>query len=145
MSKTQLTNGQPVPEDRSHTAIDPATGQQKGYVVLSPEERSKGFKKPLRRSYLHSCGALTTMGPALAETYARDPWFYSGTFCAECASHYPLSQFSWEPDGEPMDPGLQVAWHLAQADVLAEREKTRAEILERVERSELARLKAKYE
>lgn len=54
-------------------------------------------------------GVETTMGIALAETYARDPRFYSGTFCVGCRAHFPLNQFIWD-DGEPMDPDLQEAW-----------------------------------
>jgi len=109
VSKTELTDGSTVPADRSHTEIDPATGQQRGYVVLAPEERAKGFVKPVRRSYRHNvCGAITTMGQALAETYARDPHFYSGTFCATCRVHRPLNEFAWQPDGESLDPTLQV-------------------------------------
>jgi hypothetical protein len=165
MSNVQLTDGSPVPADRSHTEIDPATGMQKGYVVLTAEERAKGFVKPVRRSYTHvgppgappnlrdltpeeherydqygyakfepygedqspvtgkfwteaelkragkRCGSLTTMGTSLAETYARDPNFYSGTFCCACGQHFPLNEFKWEPDGEPMEPSLQEAWH----------------------------------
>lgn len=111
MSKTMLTDGSPVPEDRSHIEIDPKTGMQKGYVVLSPEERAKGFVKPVRRSYIHTCGVVTTMGTSLAETYARDPYFYSGTFCCGCGTHRPLNEFAWEPDGEPMDTDLQEEWH----------------------------------
>jgi len=30
-----------------------ADGQQRGYVVLSDEERAKGFVRPVRRSYVH--------------------------------------------------------------------------------------------
>ena len=30
------------------------------------------------------------MGRALAETYARDPKFYSGTFCVNCGRHFRL-------------------------------------------------------
>jgi hypothetical protein len=145
MSKVQLTDGSPVPEDRSHTEIDPKTGQQKGYIVLSPEERAKGFVKPVRKSYIHEkCGSLTTMGRSLAETYARDPNFYSGTFCCACAAHFNLDQFHWE-DGEPMEPGLQEAWHIAQGQIKANRERALAEQTERTERAELARLKLKYE
>ena len=67
--------------------------------------------KPLRRSYVHrNCGTRTTMGLSIAETYARDPRFYTGTFCTGCRSHFPLVQFVWE-DGEPMAPLLQEAWH----------------------------------
>ena len=59
--RIQLTDGSPVPSDRSHTEINPKKGMQKGYVVLSPEERAKGFVKPVRRSYVHAkCGTLTT-------------------------------------------------------------------------------------
>ena len=93
----QLTSGEPVPADNSHTEIDPLTGQQKGYVCLSHEERLKGFVRPLRRIYKHlPCGTTTKMNMALAETYARDPKFYSGTFCADCRTHFPLDQFVWD-------------------------------------------------
>lgn len=95
--KTTLTDGRPVAPD--HREIDPATGQQKGYVVLSAEERAKGFVRPVRDSYTHElCGTETKMGRALAETYARDPEFYNGTFCAFCRQHFPvglLGQFVW--------------------------------------------------
>ena len=96
--KTELTDGSPVTSD--HREVDPATGMQRGYVVLSQEERAKGFVRPVRRTYKHAtCGGVTTMGISLAETYARDPKFYSGTFCAICRAHFPLDQFTWEPDG----------------------------------------------
>lgn len=53
VDKTQrtMTDGSPVTED--HREINPATGQQKGYVVLSEEERKKGFVRPVRQSYVH--------------------------------------------------------------------------------------------
>lgn len=98
MSNTTLTDGTPVTPD--HREIDPATGQQKGYVVLSADERAKGFVRPVRRSYVHAtCGGVTTMGVSLAETYARDPSFYSGTFCAICRKHFPVGaagEFTWD-------------------------------------------------
>lgn len=91
--KTTLTDGSPVTEDHRELKAD---GQQKGYVVLSEEERAKGFIRPVRNSYTHlKCGVVTTMGLALAETYARDPSFYSGTFCVGCGSHFPVGE-----DGE---------------------------------------------
>jgi hypothetical protein len=145
MSKVQLTDGSPVPEDRSHTEIDPKTGQQKGYVVLTPEVRAKGFVKPVRKSYIHQkCGTLTSMGRSLAETYARNPRFYSGTFCVGCSAHFNLDEFSWE-DGEPMDPDQQDTWFAAQAEIKLGLERALAEKIEQTERAELARLKAKYE
>lgn len=98
MSNTTLTDGSPVTPD--HREIDPSTGQQKGYVVLSAEERAKGFVRPVRQSYVHDkCGGVTTMGLALAETYARDPGFYSGTFCCSCRAHFPVGadgEFTWD-------------------------------------------------
>ena len=145
MSDRQLTTGDPVPEDRSHTEIDPRTGQQRAYVVLTPEERAKGFVKPVRRSYVHgTCGSLTTMGTALAETYARDPNFYSGTFCCVCREHFPLHEFKWE-DGEPMNPAEQPEWNRHRLAAETERRAREAADLERRERAELARLKHKYE
>jgi len=151
--KTTLTDGSPVTDD--HREIDPATGMQKGYVVLSDEERAKGFVRPLRQTYRHvgkrvcgqrreieavemlpgkiahvcckplehdgpctvfqqvsaselarierygcldGCGGTTTMHQALAETYARKPDFYSGTYCAHCRDHFPVGaegEFVW--------------------------------------------------
>lgn len=93
-SKRVLANGEPVSDD--HREINPATGQQRGYVVLSDEERAKGWVRPLRDTYLHKpCGSTTTMGRKIAETYARDPGFYSGTFCCACRAHFPLPEFVW--------------------------------------------------
>jgi hypothetical protein len=147
-SAQTLTDGSPVTDD--HKEINPATGQQKGYVVLSAEERAKGFVRHVRRAYSHvgapgpqypladltdeqkqrhiadrfgyvkweqypdgetingrfwtqaqldrvgkGCNTVTTMGQALAETYARDPSFYGGTMCCACRNHFPVG-----PDGE---------------------------------------------
>jgi hypothetical protein len=82
---------------------DRGDGQQVDYLVLTQEERSKGFKRPLRRAYRHiRCGAVTTMGIALCETYARCPDFYSGTFCCACGQHFPVGaegEFVWVEDG----------------------------------------------
>jgi len=129
-----------------------ADGMQECYLVLSEEERAKGFVRPVRTSYKHTpqkpkyplrdltdeektryagrayvkyevypeaessvigrfwtqqqlekqCGAVTTMGLALAETYARDPKFYGGTFCCACGAHFPVQEFEWTDDGTPV-------------------------------------------
>lgn len=139
------------------------TGQHEIYLVLSEEERSKGFVRPVRKSYIHvgqkqrgleihqilteegkkemkekfpddkrnyvavltvmkkedgsflggsyvtqeeldawksgeligGCGTVTTMGQALAETYARNPKFYGSTYCAGCNKHLPVDEFLW--------------------------------------------------
>lgn len=127
--------------------------QNSVYLVLSEEERAKGFVRPVRRSYRHvgragprypvrdltpeerelwkdggyakfepypeeqrpavgrywtqkqldsigkGCGTVTTMGQALAETYARQPGFYGATFCVYCSKHLPVGadgEFVWE-------------------------------------------------
>lgn len=135
-------------EDPGIREIDPATGLQKVYLVLSEEERAKGFVRPYRDCYVHvgkkpkyplrdltgeeqnrfgtefvkyeefppserpkvgrfwtqreltPCGALTIMGRALSETYARNPKFYGKTFCCACREHYPVAEFVWDADGK---------------------------------------------
>lgn len=130
------------------------TGQNEVYLVLSEEERQKGFVRPYRDSYLHlgrdvskygdpqpltpeqherydqygyvafmpmldpessitgqfltqkdlyalkngrlgGCGGLTIMAKEIAETYARDPYFYGATYCCRCMKHFPLDEFVW--------------------------------------------------
>lgn len=129
-------------------------GQQRSYLVLSAEERAKGFVRPVRQSYRHvgcrpkyptreltaeeherydrfnyiayekyppehtsgscgqfwtkaqlesGCGGVTTMGLAIAETYARDPKYYGGTFCCNCGKHFPVGEygeFVWDGTDE---------------------------------------------
>ena len=85
------SNTEPVPQNES-------------YLVLSEEERSKGFMRPVRYEYIHSkelggCGARTTMETALSETYARDIHFYGVTYCVGCSMHRPVGEngeFYWD-------------------------------------------------
>lgn len=100
-----------VTTDRSDPGlrdIDPLTGMQQTYLVLSDEERSKGFIRPVRRTYIHlKCGTVTTMGQAIAETYARNPGFYGGTYCVHCKGHSPVGaggEFVWDRprEGTPL-------------------------------------------
>lgn len=83
-------------------------GMHKSYIVLTDEERAKGFVRPVRNSYIHEkCGTLTRMGCAIAETYARDPSFYSATFCCGCNAHFPVGEhgeFIWS-DGDKSKVG----------------------------------------
>lgn len=85
----------------THGADNESTPQAEVYLVLSEEERAKGFVRPLRRAYVHTsgCGALTTMGLALCETYARQPTFYGATYCCGCQMHRPVAEFTWDEDG----------------------------------------------
>lgn len=77
----------------------PPVAQAEVYLVLSDEERARGFVRPVRRSYWHStCGTVTTMALPLAETYARQPDFYGATYCAACKQHRPVGsdgEFYW--------------------------------------------------
>lgn len=148
-SQRVLTDGRTEEQAPDYRDLDPATGQQRSYVVLSDAERAKGFVRPVRRSYRHAgkrpthplrdltaeervgyadegfvkfevypegrtavgrywtqadldsgCGAVTTMSQDIAETYARDPKFYGGTFCVGCKTHLPLEEFRWEGSDE---------------------------------------------
>lgn len=143
------------PNDPGLKNIGP-DGMQETYLVLSDEERARGFVRPVRRSYRHvgppgpthelrdltddeaarfagtgyvkfepypgddirhgrywtqdrldavgkGCGTVTTMGLAIAETYARQPSFYGGTYCAGCSTHLPVGrdgEFVWEGTNE---------------------------------------------
>lgn len=83
----------------THGADEEPVEQAGTYLVLSDEERAKGFVRPVRESYRHEvCGAVTSMGRAIAETYARDPKFYGTTYCAQCRMHRPVGErgeFVW--------------------------------------------------
>jgi len=89
--------------------------QAAAYLVLSEDERKRGFVRPVRRAYVHwymadgspvprepwvsrieGCGTQTRMAQDIAETYARDPKFYGSTYCVRCGQHLPVSEFIWE-------------------------------------------------
>lgn len=145
----------------THGGDTSPTPQAEVYLVLSDEERAKGFVRPVRLSYVHvgrpgptgtmrpltdqereqyqadrfgyvaaemtevdehgiwsvsrvwtqemlaavdkGCGAVTTMGLSIAETYARDPHFYGATYCVGCSMHRPVGadgEFVWDGTGE---------------------------------------------
>ena len=76
--------------------------QNEVYLVLSDEERAKGFIRPVRQMYYHlTCGQTTSMSPTIAETYARNPHFYGATYCCYCQKHLPVGEngeFIWCDD-----------------------------------------------
>jgi hypothetical protein len=133
----------------THGVDDEPVEQAATYLILSADERAKGFVRPVRRTYVHvgdlprrpvadltpeqrerygdiydyweeypegspalgrfwttaqlerkACGGETTMALELAETYARDPNFYSGTFCVGCRMHRPVAEFVWDGTDE---------------------------------------------
>ena len=84
-----------------HGADDKPAPQQEVYLILSEEEREKGFIRPYRNKYVHNtCGVETVMSQPISETYARDPKFYGATYCVGCKMHKPVSEFTWSMDGE---------------------------------------------
>lgn len=99
---------------------DKRTRQNPAYLVLSDGEISRGYVQPYRESYVHrKCGAKTSMHPAIAATYARNPWFYGSTYCVQCGMHRPLVEFVWE-DGSEVSPHL---WTDAQISAVMENKK----------------------
>ena len=135
-----------------HGSDDKPVPMNPVYLVLSDEERAKGFVRPVRDIYKHvgiagpkhplrdltnaekemfshagyakfetypesespdtgrfwtwaqicsvgkGCGTTTTMGRAIAETYARTPAFYGSTYCVRCRMHRPVGEdgeFEW--------------------------------------------------
>lgn len=84
-----------------HGSDDKPVPQNKKYVVLSEEERAKGFVRPVRETYTHlTCGTDTTMNIVIAETYARNPGFYGATYCCNCRMHKPVGEFVWKGTNE---------------------------------------------
>ncbi|MCR4339181.1 MAG: hypothetical protein NUW01_04745 [Gemmatimonadaceae bacterium] len=94
---------------RDLTPEEHARHDSYGYVKYEPyqeegEETSENDvlgKFWTQRALDGGCGSVTTMGIEFAETYARDPSFYGGTFCATCRSHFPVGvngEFVWLDD-----------------------------------------------
>lgn len=78
--------------------------QNDNHLILSDEERSKGFIRPVRTVYTHlTCGMDTRMGVLVAETYARNPKFYGATYCIYCRTYRPVGEngeFVWKDTNE---------------------------------------------
>jgi len=106
----------PTDPDLTHGDDAEKVEQAKAYLVMSAEDRAKGFVRPVRINYVHlrgedggdpprvivsmkglvGCGVETRMSREIAETHARDPKFYSHTYCVGCKQHLPVAQFSWD-------------------------------------------------
>ena len=102
------TDGRPARPGFEHASApspaDPVTGQSASYWIMSPEERAKGFVRPVGFAYWHDrCGTVTSMTRDIAETFARDPKFYGTTFCVQCGGQFAIGrngQFFWMDGGE---------------------------------------------
>lgn len=85
----------PPPEDFDY-GEQKEDGQYENYPTTNEGE----FEQPVRESYVHEeCGTTTTMTGDLPESVARDPTFYTKTFCAGCNEHVPVEEVHWEEDG----------------------------------------------
>lgn len=109
------TTSNPRDPALTHGADTEPVNQADKYLVLSDSERAKGFIRPVQPTYIHeSCGTHTTMGRAIAETYARDPSFYGSTYCVGCRMHRPVGaegEFMWattDKNGEIVSTGHKV-------------------------------------
>lgn len=70
-------------------------GQYENYPTIDEGE----FEQPVRKTYIHEeCGTATTMTGDLPESVARDPEYYTATFCAGCGDHVPVEEVYWEED-----------------------------------------------
>lgn len=97
--------------DLGYGSDNKPTEQQKKYLILSEEERAKGFCRPVRFGYFHNipgCGGYTKMANQIAETYATDPKFYGSTYCVHCRMHRPVEEFTWEDPKSGMNTNIVV-------------------------------------
>lgn len=101
--------GPPLPATlRDLTPEEHERYDQYGYVKFEPNPDHARGESPVIGTFwtqarldraAQGCGVVTTMGQTLAETYARDPSFYSGTFCCGCRDHFPVGEkgeFVWD-------------------------------------------------
>lgn len=96
-------------ELRDITAEERERYERFGYVKFeaSPMDDRPVTGRFWTRAQLDSvgkgCGVVTTMGQAIAETYARQPGFYGSTFCCGCGKYLPVGaagEFVWDGTDE---------------------------------------------
>jgi hypothetical protein len=70
-------------------------GQYENYPTIDEGE----FEQPVRDAYIHEeCGTVTKMTGDLPESIARDPEYYTATFCVGCGTHVPVEEVHWKDD-----------------------------------------------
>lgn len=87
-----MTDQDPPPSDFDY-GEKRADGQYENYPTVDEGE----FEQEPRDTYVHAdgCGQRTTMTGDLPESVARDPAFYTKTFCAGCGEHVPVGEVEW--------------------------------------------------
>lgn len=92
-------NGGPVHPTRPLTEEEKVRFAKQGYVLFEGYPRSHTlagcYWTQERLDRAEGCGTVTTMGRALAETYAAKPDFYGSTFCQGCGEYFPVGEFVW--------------------------------------------------
>lgn len=77
---------------------DPQTGMYERHPVLL----EGNFQRPVRHLYIHArCTGATRCGALIANTFARNPKFYTHTYCRVCRGYYEVGEFCWS-NGEPV-------------------------------------------
>lgn len=91
-----MTDGEGPPPDDFDYGEKGEDGQYENYPTIDEGE----FEQPVRRTYRHEeCDTTTSMREDIAESVARDPEYYSKTFCHGCGKHVPVDEVHWEEDG----------------------------------------------
>jgi hypothetical protein len=96
----------PDPQNR----LTHSQSQPESFIELAPRSDPHNHDEPAERIVRYwtreqiaaagkGCGTVTTMGRALSETYARQPTFYTHTFCVYCNQHLLVAEFVWTLDG----------------------------------------------
>lgn len=99
----------PIGDGERMTNFDYGEKLPDGQHERHPTDQSGEYQAPIRNSYKHlACGGVTRFGNAIAETYAKHPFNYGGTFCCRCGDYFPLRKgdgshaFEWTGDGTPV-------------------------------------------
>lgn len=85
-----------TPEEHARYDLDGSLGYVKFETYPESEAPKTGRFWTQVELDGRGCQATTTMGLALAETYARNPNFYGATYCVNCQMHRPVAEFVWE-------------------------------------------------
>lgn len=79
------------------SSFDYGNKKENGQYERYPTNLDGELVAPIRNKYVHdTCGVLTQCGDKIAETYARNPGYYSRTFCIACRDHFPVQEFKWD-------------------------------------------------
>ena len=104
----------------THGVDDKPVPQAEVYLVLSEEERAKGFVRPLRRSYIHvgprGPHPDSIMRDLTPEEIEREDGYYPVKFEEYAEHRYPVIGKYWtQEDLDSIDSGCQTETHMGLA------------------------------